>query len=40
MKGNEYHGKVQCPSGVIDPNGEWIKKCKDTGMDSVSVEIL
>jgi len=40
MKGNEYHGKVQCPSGVIDPNGEWIKKCKDSGMDSVSVEIL
>ena len=40
MKGNEYNGKIQCPSGIIDPNGEWIKKCKDTGMDSVSVEIL
>ena len=40
MKGNEYNGKIQCPSGSIDPNGEWIKKCNDTGMDSVSVEIL
>ena len=40
MKGNEYNGKIQCPSGIIDPNGEWIKKCNDTGMDSVSVEIL
>ena len=25
MKGNEYNGKIQCPSGT-DPNGEWIKK--------------
>ena len=40
MRGDEYNGKVQCPSGIIDPNGEWIAKCKDIGMDSVSAEIL
>ena len=40
MRGDEYNGKVQGPSGIIDPNGEWIAKCKDVGMDSVSAEIL
>ena len=30
---------LQCPSGVVGPDGEWIAKCKDIGMDSVTVDI-
>ena len=30
---------IQCPSGVIGPNGEWIKKCKDKGDDIATVEL-
>lgn len=30
---------LQCSSGVIGPDGEWIVKCKDTGMDSVTADI-
>lgn len=39
MRGNLIEHRVQAPSGIIDPNGEWIAKCKDTGMDSASFEI-
>lgn len=39
MVGNNIDCRVQAPSGIIDPNGEWIAKCKDTGMDTVSMEI-
>lgn len=31
--------ELQCASGVIGPDGEWIAKCKDSGMDSVTVDI-
>ena len=27
---------LQCASGIVGPDGEWIAKCKDTGMDSVT----
>ena len=30
---------IQCPSGVIGPDGEWIEKCKDSGSDIATVEI-
>lgn len=30
---------LQCASGVIGPDGEWIAKCKDLGMDSVTVDL-
>ena len=30
---------VQCPNGIIDSNGEWIQKLKDTGSDSCTIEI-
>jgi len=30
---------VQAPTGIIDPTGDWIVKCKDSGMDHVSAEI-
>ena len=38
MKG-EPAPHVQAPSGIIDPTGEWIVKCKDSGMDQVTAEI-
>jgi len=30
---------LQCSSGIIGPDGRWIVKCKDTGMDSVTADI-
>jgi len=30
---------VQAPSGIMGPDGKWIAKCKDSGEDSVTVEI-
>jgi len=30
---------VQAPSGIISDTGEWIAKCKEQGMDTVSAEI-
>jgi len=30
---------IQCPSGIIGPDGEWIEKCKDSGPDIATVEI-
>ena len=30
---------MQAPSGIIGQNGEWMAKCKDSGMDSVTVEL-
>jgi predicted amidohydrolase len=39
MVGGVIEHRVQAPSGIIDPNGEWIAKCNDTGMDTVSMEI-
>jgi len=30
---------VQAPSGIISDTGEWIVKCKEQGMDTVSAEI-
>jgi len=35
----EPRDHVQCPSGIIDPTGDWIVKCKDKGMDTASAEI-
>lgn len=32
--------RVQCPSGIIGPSGDWLAKCSDKGeMDSATVEI-
>jgi len=31
--------KVQAPSGVIGPDGNWIKKCAEAGEDAVTVDI-
>ena len=39
MRGEATKEKIQCPSGIIDPNGKWVRKCKDVGMDSVTAEI-
>ena len=39
MRGEATEEKIQCPSGIIDSQGEWIRKCKDVGMDSVTAEI-
>ena len=30
---------MQAPSGIVGQDGEWIAKCKDSGMDSVTVEL-
>lgn len=30
---------LQCSSGIIGPDGNWIAKCKDIGMDSVTAEV-
>jgi hypothetical protein len=30
---------TQAPSGIISDTGEWIAKCKEQGMDTVSAEI-
>jgi predicted amidohydrolase len=30
---------IQCSSGIIGPDGQWIAKCKDSGMDYVTVEV-
>lgn len=30
---------LQCSTGIIGPDGEWIAKCKDTGMDSITVDL-
>tara|TARA_Y200000002_G_scaffold279826_1_gene233927 strand:+ start:1766 stop:2539 length:774 start_codon:yes stop_codon:yes gene_type:complete len=30
---------IQCPSGIIGPDGEWITKCKDTGMDIATADL-
>ena len=38
MKGGTID-HMQAPSGIIGQNGEWMAKCKDTGMDSVTVEL-
>ena len=38
MKGNPTK-HMQSPSGIIGQDGEWIAKCKDQGMDSVTVEL-
>lgn len=39
MAGEPSNEKVQCPSGIIGPDGEWIAKCKDVGMDIVTAEV-
>jgi hypothetical protein len=39
MRGEATEQKIQCPSGIIDSQGEWIRKCQDVGMDSVTAEI-
>ena len=30
---------IQCSSGIIGPDGQWIAKCKDSGMDYVTAEV-
>ena len=30
---------MQAPSGIIGPNGTWLAKCNDEGMDSVTMEL-
>lgn len=30
---------IQCSSGIIGPDGNWIVKCKNKGMDSVTAEV-
>jgi predicted amidohydrolase len=31
--------RVQCPSGIISPEGEWIAKCEISGTDSATLEL-
>lgn len=32
--------RVQVPSGIISPEGEWIAQCKPSGTDSATMEIV
>lgn len=36
----ELINHMQCPTGIIGPDGAWIKQCKNTGMETVSHEII